>query len=252
MKITFAADRPADAAVLAFPVKKDAVESLAGFDSATQRLIQAAATGQRFDGEPGTTADAFVANGDGTTRIVLLGVGSGDDAAYERAGGALTARLLTSGATAATIDLSGTDASAIAVARLAAGAAQRAWRYDVYRTKLADKAKPTLAAVTIVGAPDGTDAAWVDRSATTEGIALTRTLVTLPPNILYPESFVEIVRKEVDGLGLEITVLDEAAMTELGMGALLGVSQGSRREAQLLALKWNGAGDGDSRGRTGR
>ncbi len=35
-------------------------------------------------------------------------------------------------------------------------------------------------------------------------------------------------------------MLGEAEMTELGMGALLGVSQGSARDARLLALKWNG------------
>jgi leucyl aminopeptidase len=40
-------------------------------------------------------------------------------------------------------------------------------------------------------------------------------------------------------------VLGETEMRELGMGALLGVSQGSAREARLLALKWNGAGAGD-------
>jgi len=51
------------------------------------------------------------------------------------------------------------------------------------------------------------------------------------------------VTQAVDGLGLEITVIDEDQMRELGMGALLGVSQGSRREARILALKWNGAED---------
>src|SRR3546814_11056213 len=34
-------------------------------------------------------------------------------------------------------------------------------------------------------------------------------------------------------------------MRDLGMGALLGVNQGSRREPRLLALKWSGAGAGD-------
>ncbi|UVO49207.1 leucyl aminopeptidase [Sphingomonas sp. SUN019] len=248
MKIAFAATRPTDIGVLAVPVKKDSVATVAinGLDDAAHALVIAAAQGQRFEGEAGTAADAYVQLGGGATRVVLLGVGTGDDAAYERAGGALTARLLTSGATVVTVDLSGADASPIAAARLAAGAAQRAWRYDVYRTKLADNAKPTLESVTIVGAPDGTDAAWAARGAVTHGLSLTRTLVTLPANICYPESFVELVLKEVDGLGLEVTVLDEAAMAELGMGSLLGVSQGSRREARLLALKWNGAGEGDT------
>jgi leucyl aminopeptidase len=38
-------------------------------------------------------------------------------------------------------------------------------------------------------------------------------------------------------------VLDEAQMAELGMGALLGVGQGSVRPPRLLAMRWNGAGD---------
>ncbi|WP_254554828.1 hypothetical protein, partial [Salmonella enterica] len=75
----------------------------------------------------------------------------------------LTAKLLTSGVTAVTVDLTGSDASAVAAARLGAGAAQRAWRYDVYRTKMKDEAKPTLAGVTIVGAADGSEAAFAAR-----------------------------------------------------------------------------------------
>ncbi len=241
MNVTFADSRATASPVLAFPVKKDAAGtiSLPGMDAEASAIIAAAAAGQRFKGEAGSVAEAYVSSG----RILMLGVGEGDDAGYERAGGALTARLLTSGVTEVTADLSGS--TAVAAARFAAGAAQRAWRYDVYRTKLAEDAKPSLANVTIVGAPADAKEAWVARDAVTQGLALTKTLVTLPPNILYPESFVDLVTKEVDGLGLEVTVLDEAAMRELGMGALLGVSQGSRREARLLALRWNGAGEGD-------
>ncbi|WP_151954220.1 leucyl aminopeptidase [Sphingomonas sp. EC-HK361] len=239
MKIVFAPAKPVDAALVAYPVAKGGVDAV---PAAASALAAAAAKAQRFDGEAGKLVDLIVPSGDGAQRIILLGVGEGDDAAYERAGGALTAALLTSGATSIAVDVSSAP-NPVAVARLAAGAAQRAWRYDAYRTKLADNAKPTLETITIVGAPDGTEAAWAARDAVTQGLALTKTLVTLPPNILYPESFVEIVRKETEGTGLEIEVLDEAAMAALGMGALLGVSQGSRREAQLLVMKWTGAGD---------
>jgi len=247
MQITFATTAPHEIEALAYPVKKDSLAAFAppGLDAPTIALATAAAKGQRFEGEPGTSADVFVRHGDQIVRLLLLGVGTGDDAAYERAGGALTAKLLVSGVTAVTVDLTGSEATPLAAARLAAGAAQRGWRYDVYRTKLAEKAKPTLTSVTIVGAPEGTAEAWAYRDAVTQGLALTRTLVTLPANILYPESFVDMVTKDIAGLGLEITVLDEAAMTELGMGSLLCVSQGSRREARVLALKWSGLGAGD-------
>ncbi|WP_028965948.1 leucyl aminopeptidase [Sphingomonas phyllosphaerae] len=234
MQIAFTADRPADAAVLALPVRKDA--PLAGLIDGADTLLAAAAAGQRFTGEAGSVAEAFVVAGQGTQRVLLLGVGSGDDAAFERAGGALTARLLTSGVTSVVADLHG--APALAAARFAASVAQRAWRFDEYRTKLPEKQKPTLTAVTIVG----DDAEWTGREAVTRGLGLARTLATLPPNILYPESFVERVLEAVDGLGLEVTVLGEKELEELGAGALLGVSQGSRREARVLALKWSGAG----------
>ncbi len=40
-------------------------------------------------------------------------------------------------------------------------------------------------------------------------------------------------------------MLGEEEMRSLGMGALLGVSQGSVRDARILALRWNGKGAGD-------
>ena len=62
---------------------------------------------------------------------------------------------------------------------------------------------------------------------------------------MYPESFVERVRASLEGSGVEIEVLNRAQMEKLGMGALLGVAQGSAREARLLILKWNGGSAGE-------
>ena len=42
-------------------------------------------------------------------------------------------------------------------------------------------------------------------------------------------------------LGVEVEILDEKMMTKLGMGALLGVGQGSVRESRLVAMRWRGA-----------
>ena len=242
MKITFA-PAASDAAVLVLPIEKDGLARADWGTLAEARpLAQAAATAQRFEGDAGGIVELFVP-GTPVRRVLLLGVGGGDEGDWAKAGGALTARLLT-GATEATVDLAGLSPTPAAVARFAGAAAQRAWRHDLYRTKLPDKAKPTLATITIAGAPDGVDAAWLAQSALTDGMALTRQLVSEPPNLLYPETFVEQGGRSIDGLGLEVTVLDEAAMRALGMGALLGVAQGSARAPRLLALRWNGAGDG--------
>jgi len=209
-----------------------------------QAVADQATTAARFSGDAGSIVELFVSVDDVVRQVLLVGTGAGSENDWEKAGGAVVARLLTSGATAVTVMVQALPSapSADLVARFAAAAEQRAWRYDTYRTKLAETAKPTLTTLTIVGSGDGGEAAWARHDAVTDGLDLTRWLVTSPPNILYPESFVAKVTEEVEGLGVEITVLDEAQMADLGMGALLGVSQGSRREARILALKWNGAG----------
>ena len=242
MKISFADTRPDGDTALVVPVPgksgSDLLRALSGD-------IDAALTRQRFDGEVGGAAEHFV----GGRRVVAIGTGdavSPADAA-EKLGGAAVARLLISGETAAVIDLTGLNYDADAAAKVALAAALRAWRFDVYRTKLKDKQKPTLAAITIVGAGAGAADRYASRyAALVEGVSLTRELVTEPANIIYPESFVARVKVSVEGLGLEIEVLDEAAMTALGMGSLLGVSQGSVREAQILVMRWNGGTAGEA------
>ncbi|KQU55639.1 aminopeptidase [Sphingomonas sp. Leaf339] len=246
MQIHFIPAIAPDAPFVAFPVGKDGLARVewTRIGAGVEPIARAAATAARFSGEAGSVVELFVP-GDAVKRVLLVGVGTGADSDWTKAGGAIVARLLTSGTTELAVDLTGSGATPTAAARLAAAAAQRAWRHDVYRTKLADTAKPTLTTITIAGAPDGTDEAWRTQDAITQGLALTRTLVAEPANIIYPETFVERVRAEVEGLGLEITTLDEDEMRALGMGSLLAVSLGSVREARVLALRWQGAGEGD-------
>ena len=242
MEIRFASQRPSGDYSLVLPIAgatRSSLESLGGAKAG----IEAALRRQRFEGEAGSAADHYL-DSDGGRRLLLVGIGSdaltGDVA--ERLGGTATTRLLTSGEQSAVIDLSGHAFDADAAARVALGAVLRAWRHDRYRTRLKEKMKPTLSAITIVGAPEGSEARWTQRYAPlAEGVSLTRELVTEPANIIYPESFVERVRHLAD-LGVEVRVLGEKEIAEAGMGALLGVSQGSRREAQLLVLRWNGGG----------
>jgi leucyl aminopeptidase len=177
--------------------------------------------------------------------VVGTGGGTLPGEGAEKLGGTAAARLQTSGEGTAVIDLTGLGYDADTTARVGLGAALRSWRYDRYRTKLKDNQKPTLQEVVVVGGDAGASARYDQRWApVVEGVSLTRELVTEPANIIYPESFVERVRASVEGAGLELEVLDRTAMEKLGMGALLGVAQGSAREGRLLVLRWNGGGSG--------
>ena len=46
-------------------------------------------------------------------------------------------------------------------------------------------------------------------------------------------------------LGVDIEILDVKAMTKLGMGALLGVGQGSARPSRTVIMRWNGGKKGE-------
>ena len=246
MQIHFADSRPSGDYALVLPVagkKQPGIDAL-GADKAG---AEAALKRQRFDGESGSVAESYLA-GDGGRRLLVVGIGeAADSKTAEKLGGAAAARLACSGETHAVIDISGFDFDGDAAARVALAAELRAWRYDRYRTRLKEKQKATLARVTVVGGGKEAAARWKERyAAVAAGVALTRELVTEPANIIYPESFVSRVKANTEGLGLEIEVLNGPAMAKLGMGALLGVAQGSVREPRLLVMRWNGGKDGDA------
>ena len=205
-------------------------------------VIEAAAA-SRFAGKTGQVFETFAQGDAGLVRIALAGIGKASSdrlAALERAGGALVAKYLTSGEPALGIDFADTDLSATEAAAVLLGARLRGWRYDIYKTRQTDEQKVSLGQIIAIGAPEGTDAVWTTEAALAEGIEFTRELVTEPANVIYPESFVERCVKRFAGTGVDVVVLDKAALEALGMGALLGVAQGSVREARVLALRWKG------------
>ncbi|HET9398423.1 MAG TPA: leucyl aminopeptidase [Sphingomicrobium sp.] len=246
MQIHFADSRPSGDYALVLPM---AAKSRGGLEAlgSDKPAVEAALKRQRFDGESGSTAEAYLGSDSGR-RLLLVGIGDTSDAkAAEKLGGTAVARLLTSGETHAVIDLTGLDFDVESAARAALAAELRGWRYDRYRTRLKEKQKPTLARVTVVGGGKAAAELWKERyAAVAAGVALTRELVTEPANIIYPESFVSRVKANLDGLGLEIEVLNGPAMAKLGMGALLGVAQGSVREPRMLIMRWNGGKKGDA------
>lgn len=71
-----------------------------------------------------------------------------------------------------------------------------------------------------------------------------RDIVTEPANVIYPESFVSRFQTLfASEKNISIKVLDVPAMKALGMGALLGVGQGSSRPPRLMIVEYKGAGD---------
>ncbi|MEZ5922109.1 MAG: leucyl aminopeptidase [Parvularculaceae bacterium] len=106
-------------------------------------------------------------------------------------------------------------------------------------------AKPQLTKLIVQTPAADAKTKYADLDKIADGVFVTRDLVSEPPNILFPESFAARC-KELEALGLKVTILTEAQMQKLGMGMLLGVGQGSARDSRLVAMEWMGGKKGEA------
>ncbi|HJM59903.1 MAG TPA: leucyl aminopeptidase, partial [Alphaproteobacteria bacterium] len=84
-------------------------------------------------------------------------------------------------------------------------------------------------------------AAFKLAEALAEGVALTRDLVSEPANVLTPPVYAKEIR-QLSRDGIDVEVLNEARLKRMGMGAIVGVAQGSQYGAHIVVMRWNGAG----------
>ena len=76
-----------------------------------------------------------------------------------------------------------------------------------------------------------------------ESTMLARDLVNHPANVMTPTRMADAAREIASEVGLELDVMDRDRMTEHGMGALLGVAQGSEEPPKLIVLTYRGDPD---------
>jgi len=81
--------------------------------------------------------------------------------------------------------------------------------------------------------------------AIADGVFMTRDLVNEPANVLTTVEFATRIEGLRD-LGVEVEILDEDQLAELGMGALLAVGIGSSSPSKVAIMQWNGGEDGDA------
>jgi leucyl aminopeptidase len=227
----------------------DLLASGKALDTASGGRIAKAMKAANFKGTAGQVADILAPEGVDFARVVVIGLGkldAADGMAVERWAGHAVKRTLTSGAEKLVLqpDALPSVSKAEAGSHAAMGARLAAYRFDTYRTKLKPEQKPTLTTVEIaMDGPAAAKARAEKDAAIVEGVFFARDLVSEPPNVLYPESFAERLR-DLETIGVEVDILEPAAMERLGMGALLGVAQGSARPARLVSMKWNGGAKG--------
>jgi leucyl aminopeptidase len=222
------------------------------FGPATQKilsplgdLVRRAAAADRFAGKNGSALDIIAPAGLSAPRLIVIGTGKESrlqDRDVIKLGGVIMGRLPNAAAQATIFaEFAAGAFKGDQITGLALGARLRAYTFDRYKTKRkegeerADKVEVNFACAN----PAAAERAWARTAGLADGIVLARDLINEPANVLYPAEFARRA-SGLRKLGVLVEVLDVAAMRKLGMGALLGVGQGSAHESKLVVMRWNG------------
>ncbi len=242
----------ADGPLIVFAASKDefggTVQTL---DAASSGGLMAAAQAAKFKAGWGESVKVLALKDAPASQISLVGIDpdkAKDPEPHLMLGGKIAALL--SGKANATIvfdDMDPADAAAVL-----GGIKLGSYKFDRYKSQPSEdngdeeETPPKSLEIAVLSADEaGVKAAFADADAIASGTILARDLVNEPPNVLGPIEFAGVAESLSD-LGVEVTVLDTKAMTDLGMNALLGVAQGSERPGRMAIMEWKGGKEGDA------
>jgi len=221
-------------------------------DKAAKGLIGTLMRSGDIDGRPGNALMVPSPAGIEAKRLLLVGVGDKPDVDDFASSALAAARQLCSSrsvsaiVTLTEIAVSGADPAARArmVSQAIQGAGYRFNQLKSAKGKEAARRRCTVKRVSLVGGSAKNDASMrkgiQEACAIANGVSLARDLGNLPGNICTPSYLANQAKKLGKSHKLKVSVLDEAKMKALGMGALLSVSRGSREPARLIIMEHQG------------
>lgn len=212
-------------------------------------------TGIRRSGEfSGKTGESLILRPGGklpAARVLLVGLGKQHDCQLDRlrqaaALGVSQLRKVKLSSLASTLVLAELPGTSLAdrVRAVAEGILMADYRFDKYHTgndrrpeKLPETISLLLTSREEQAAADRQIAAACN---TIRGVSLARDLVNEPGNIKSPAFLADQARRIAAETDITCHIMDRAALQKEGMGALLGVAQGSEREPCLITLDYSG------------
>ncbi|GAB5389227.1 MAG: leucyl aminopeptidase [Alphaproteobacteria bacterium] len=209
-----------------------------------------------FKGAKGSICVLPLPAGTDYDHVLVVGMGKKGKittAAMEIAGGRLLQRAKRLGVAEvpAILDEDQLDDVTIGAAAIGNGAVLADWSFDKYKGKSGSggtKKKPgkELKSLRIATAKSVTARNhFKQMKAVSDGVCMTRDLVTEPANVLTPTEFANRC-KELEELGVEVEVLDADKLKEMGAGAIMAVGQGSANPPCMVIMRWRGGEEGDA------
>ena len=246
---TAAASAPVDCVVVGIFTDNSLTPSAAAIDDASGGRLKALAERGDISGKIGRTAMLHDLTGVTAPRVLVIGLGEAGKFGvpqYLKAVGDAARTLKTGTIKSALLTLSEVevkDRNAAWNIRQAAIAADHAmYRYTAtLGEKNKKREEKGLERLEISGSDND---ALAQGQAIAAGVAFTRELGNLPPNVCNPAYIAEQGQAFANRVeGVECEVLGDAEMEALGMGSLLAVARASSNRPKLVIMKWNGGGD---------
>jgi leucyl aminopeptidase len=176
-------------------------------------------------------------------RVLLAGAGKRDKletASFWKLAAAAARFLKGKGVSSAVIALEEGFDSEAWVSAAAQAFIEGVWEPDQLKTATDKDSSRTIAELTICARGDlsALQPALAAGQAIGEAANLTRDISVEPPNVLTPRALAGRARAMAEANGLACDVLDTDRMRQLGMGALLGVAQGSAEPGALIVMEY--------------
>lgn len=199
-----------------------------------------------FTGKIYETAILHRPQGITAKRLVVVGGGKREKFSTIEArniGGALVRALKCKGVRSIALALEGTNITRDLTA-VVEGAVLGAWEADKYKSdpKIKENQVDSFTVAVPRGNTSDLNEALRRGDIIAESQNLTRDLVNEPANKLTPSVLAEAAKKMASEVGLACEVLDQNQMAKLGMGALLGVAQGSANPPFLIVIRYQPPG----------
>jgi leucyl aminopeptidase len=199
-------------------------------------VVKTICKGDDFDSTNGSTYAFSIMDGKKIIWYVMVGVEkSAKSLDIEKIGGKLFKKLKALQVSQSVIvnDMSVDDLTA-----LANGAYLKSYEFGKYKTKKDDKNN-----LKIIGLTDNkkdADQSFATRKAVSDGVFQARNFVSEPPNVLYPQSYVDMIKAYMKGSKVKVTVLDEKKLEKMGAGAILAVGKASECPPRILIMEYDG------------
>lgn len=178
------------------------------------------------------------------SHVILLGLGKRDELTRLKSaklGGELYAKLASCKCKNAYVLFPEDEKKETALDYAAYGAELRAYKFADYKTKKIEKTnEKRVSKISFYSKAGAKRPNYEKLSAARKGTFFARDLVTSPPNILTPMNYAEQIRQTLTPEGVKVKILNRKNLERLGMGALLGVAQGSENEGCVVVMEWNG------------